>query len=286
MVFEAVLSNLWCRRLRGKCNVAGARDRAKGTVHQAGVPDDDEQRRPPHAGGATVDTMKADVFLSPSDLEALARRALLAHGASPAQAEALAASGAAAEVDGVASHGLAYVPVYCEHPCCGKVNPEAVPTVTVSGNVIRVDADAGFAHLPVRMGFERLVPLARQLGAAVMAVTQSYNCGGACLPHRGPGKAGAGCIRADQCADIDRPVGRCRACARHQSVVAGGAGRYWRRQLRHRSEFVGGSEKRGNQALPGGSAFTRRLGARLRRAAYQQRGGRARGRHHGSRRRL
>lgn len=121
--------------------------------------------------------MSTDLSLSASQIEALALRALLRAGASQDQAVALAASVAAAEADGIASHGLAYVPVYCEHLQCGKVNTAAAPSVRVQGSVVRVDADAGFAHLPIRLGFDELVPLAKQLGAAVMSVTNSYNCG-------------------------------------------------------------------------------------------------------------
>jgi (2R)-3-sulfolactate dehydrogenase (NADP+) len=121
--------------------------------------------------------MSTTILLSTQQIETLALRALTSAGAPQGQAEALAASVAAAEADGIASHGLAYVPVYCEHLRCGKVNKAAEPSVKVLGSVVRVDADAGFAHLPIQLGFEQLVPLARQLGAAVMAVSNSYNCG-------------------------------------------------------------------------------------------------------------
>jgi (2R)-3-sulfolactate dehydrogenase (NADP+) len=121
--------------------------------------------------------MTIETALSAQQIEELALRALLRAGASHEQAAALAESVSAAELDGIASHGLAYVPVYCEHLQCGKVNVAATPTMQVHGSVVRVDADAGFAHLPIRLGFEKLIPLARELGAAVMSVTNSYNCG-------------------------------------------------------------------------------------------------------------
>ena len=60
----------------------------------------------------------------------LALSALTAAGASAEQARPLAAAVAAAEADGIASHGLAYVPTYCEHLRCGKVDGKAVPVVT------------------------------------------------------------------------------------------------------------------------------------------------------------
>jgi (2R)-3-sulfolactate dehydrogenase (NADP+) len=115
--------------------------------------------------------------LTRQEIQALAARALRGSGASPLQAEALARGVAAAEADGLASHGLAYVPTYCQHLGCGKVKKDAVPQATVRGNVVRVDADSGFAHAAIELGFERMVPIAKASGIAALAVTHSYNCG-------------------------------------------------------------------------------------------------------------
>lgn len=112
-----------------------------------------------------------------SEIEALARNALVAAGARPAAAAPLAAAIAAAERDGIASHGLAYLATYCLHLECGKVNPQAEPRLETSGSVVRVDADSGFAHPAIELGFASLVPLAREFGIASLAVNNSYNCG-------------------------------------------------------------------------------------------------------------
>ncbi len=61
------------------------------------------------------------------EIEDLAQRALVAAGTSEANARPLARATAATEADGVASHGLAYVPIYCEHVRCGKVDGRAQP---------------------------------------------------------------------------------------------------------------------------------------------------------------
>jgi (2R)-3-sulfolactate dehydrogenase (NADP+) len=47
----------------------------------------------------------------------------------------------------------------------------------MEGSVVKVDAAGGFAHPAIALGFSQLVPLARTLGAAVLAVRNSYNCG-------------------------------------------------------------------------------------------------------------
>jgi (2R)-3-sulfolactate dehydrogenase (NADP+) len=118
------------------------------------------------------------VVMRVPEIEALARRALEKAGASPAAAVSLAKGIAAAEADGLASHGLAYLPTYCEHLVCGKVIGSAVPTVErTAGAMITVDAGSGFAHPAIDAGFAELVPLARAQGIAGLAIRNSYNCG-------------------------------------------------------------------------------------------------------------
>lgn len=112
-----------------------------------------------------------------AEIETLARDALAAAGASGEAAASVSCAIAAAERDGIASHGLAYLATYCLHLECGKVNPAAEPKADQAGTVVRVDADCGFAHPAIDRGFSLLVPLAREHGVAAMAVRNSYNCG-------------------------------------------------------------------------------------------------------------
>jgi (2R)-3-sulfolactate dehydrogenase (NADP+) len=116
--------------------------------------------------------------LSLEAVEDLARSALVRAGAGGAAAASLARAIAAAERDGVASHGLAYLGAYCEHLGCGKVDGAAAPRLEQSApSVFRVDAGAGFAHPAIDVGFAALVPLAREHGVAMLAIYNSYNCG-------------------------------------------------------------------------------------------------------------
>ena len=111
-------------------------------------------------------------------IEALARDALTRAGANAAAASSLARAIAAAERDGVSSHGLAYLATYCEHLGCGKVVGSAVPQLSqVAPSVMSVDAGYGFAHPAIDMGFAALVPLAREQGVALLTIRNSYNCG-------------------------------------------------------------------------------------------------------------
>ncbi len=66
-------------------------------------------------------------------VELLADQTLQACGASAFQASSLAAGVAAAERDGISSHGLVYVPAYCEHLRCWKVIGQAQPEAELPG---------------------------------------------------------------------------------------------------------------------------------------------------------
>ena len=112
------------------------------------------------------------------EIFSLAEEALIASGASAGAANSLATAVTAAERDGIRSHELIYVPIYCEHLTCGKVNVAAEPVVlSQEGSAIVVDADCGFAHPAIDIGFDELRPLAKALGCAALTVRNSYNCG-------------------------------------------------------------------------------------------------------------
>ena len=116
--------------------------------------------------------------LSLAEIEDLAFRALIAAGTSEKNARPLAVATAATEADGVASHGLAYIPIYCEHVGCGKVDGQAVPVLThPRPAALHVDAATGFAHPAIDIGFGKLMDLALEQGIAVLNIHNSYNCG-------------------------------------------------------------------------------------------------------------
>ncbi|MGX8010059.1 Ldh family oxidoreductase [Mesorhizobium sp. ORM8.1] len=116
--------------------------------------------------------------LTQARIETLACTALMRHGASETQARALAAGVAAAERDGLKSHGLMYLPTYCDHLDCGKVLGLAEPRLTrPAPAVVAVDAGNGFAHAAISAGLPQLIDAARSQGLAALAIRNSYNCG-------------------------------------------------------------------------------------------------------------
>lgn len=112
------------------------------------------------------------------DVEGLARRVLLAAGASAGAAAAVARSIRLAERDGIRSHGLLYLPIYAEHLRCGKVLGGAHPVVSrPRPAAVQVDAAHGFAHAAIDAGWPELDAAVRAQGIAALAVSRSYNCG-------------------------------------------------------------------------------------------------------------
>ena len=119
-----------------------------------------------------------DLRLSVDEIEALARRALEACAVSPENALPVARSIAAAERDGQPIVGLSYLPVYCDHAACGKVDGHAVPKLeTPAPAAIRIDAGTGFAHPALALGLPVLAAAAKRQGLAGLAVGNSYACG-------------------------------------------------------------------------------------------------------------
>ena len=116
--------------------------------------------------------------LSLEKLESLTMQALTGAGASKESASSMAKAVRAAERDGIPSHGLLYVPTYCEHVKCGKVDGNANPDVfTKLSSALLVDAKSGFAHPAIEAGFKELIPLVKASGCVCMTVSNSYNCG-------------------------------------------------------------------------------------------------------------
>lgn len=108
----------------------------------------------------------------------LAERALVASNVSPANATPVAHSIAAAERDGQKIVGLSYLPVYCDHAACGKVDGHAVPTLEMrTPTAISVDARTGFAHPAIALGLPALADAAGEAGVAALGVGNSYACG-------------------------------------------------------------------------------------------------------------
>ena len=116
--------------------------------------------------------------LSFAAIESLAHRALMGSRVNAANAALVARSIGSAERDGQAIVGLSYLPTYCDHAACGKVDGFAVPVLEqLAPAAIRVDAKTGFAHPALALGMSALAAAAQTNGVAVLSVGNSYACG-------------------------------------------------------------------------------------------------------------
>ena len=116
--------------------------------------------------------------LTLAEVETLSRKMLVASGASSLQADATARSIRDAEAEGIRTVGLSYLPTYCDHVACGKVNGSAVPAVSAPrpGTVV-VDAGLGFCHPAYEAGESDLIAAARANGVAMLTLVHSYSAG-------------------------------------------------------------------------------------------------------------
>ncbi|QJR16609.1 Ldh family oxidoreductase [Usitatibacter palustris] len=113
-----------------------------------------------------------------NDLERLMVRALEKSGATPAMAAATARALAAAELEGLASHGASRIPQYCSHLKNGRATGTAVPEVVRNGKAAcLVDAKQGLAFPACALAVSEVITRAREFGVAFAAVTNSNHFG-------------------------------------------------------------------------------------------------------------
>lgn len=113
-----------------------------------------------------------------AEVRDLARRALLRAGASESMAQATADALAAAEAEGLSSHGMARVPQYAMHLRNGRAIGAAVPVIArVRGGAILVDAREGLAFPACKLAVGEAIRRAREFGVAFAGVTNSHHFG-------------------------------------------------------------------------------------------------------------
>jgi (2R)-3-sulfolactate dehydrogenase (NADP+) len=116
--------------------------------------------------------------ISAADLERLMAAALARSGANPAMAAATARALAAAECEGISSHGASRIPQYCGHLRNGRANGAAVPEIRRGAKAAcLVDAGGGLAFEALRVAGEEALRRAREFGVAYVAVTNSNHFG-------------------------------------------------------------------------------------------------------------
>ena len=84
----------------------------------------------------------------------------------------------AAEAEGQVGHGFSRVADYAAQVQSGKIVADARPSVTRRAPAsLWIDAGCGFAFPAIDAALEAGVPVAREMGVAVMAIGNSHHCG-------------------------------------------------------------------------------------------------------------
>lgn len=112
------------------------------------------------------------------ELESLMLAALERSGATPAMARATARALAAAEMEGLGSHGASRIPQYCGHLRNGRATGTAVPRVARDSKAAAlVDAGRGLAFEACGLAVAEAIGRAKEFGVSYVAVTNSNHFG-------------------------------------------------------------------------------------------------------------
>lgn len=113
-----------------------------------------------------------------NDLTELAAHALQNAGASPAMAAATARALVAAEMAGLAGHGLSRVALYAQHVREGRAGGATEPRIVhEKGAACLIDAQGGLAYLAMELATREAIRRATEFGVAFCGVTRSHHCG-------------------------------------------------------------------------------------------------------------
>ena len=108
----------------------------------------------------------------------LAQEKLLKSGNSSENCKGIIEGIMDAELSGIKSHGFHYLPIYCNHLKIGKIKGTAKPSFEkISNSSLKINADNGFAHTAINLGFDSLFDMCSEQGIACMSIYHSYNCG-------------------------------------------------------------------------------------------------------------
>jgi (2R)-3-sulfolactate dehydrogenase (NADP+) len=128
--------------------------------------------------------------ISPTELVAIAQRALESAGANPDAAAATAQALVAMDEQGLESHGVSRVPQYAGHLKSGRVDGRAQPRVAQGrGGACVVDAADGLAYPACALAVAEAVKRAGEFGVAWASVTNSHHCGAVSYHLRPAGAA-------------------------------------------------------------------------------------------------
>ncbi|MEM8572347.1 MAG: Ldh family oxidoreductase [Pseudomonadota bacterium] len=122
--------------------------------------------------------MADPVCISIAEARDLLKAAFENSGVPAPAASSVAHALVAAEAEGQVGHGFSRLADYVAQVESGKINSGAeVKVIRRAPASLFIDADLGFAYPALDAAIEAGVPLAREMGIAVMAIGNSHHCG-------------------------------------------------------------------------------------------------------------
>jgi len=135
--------------------------------------------------------MTDTVHITLDEAVALIAAAVKSAGVSDEVAQSVARALVAAEAEGQVGHGFSRLADYVAQAKSGKINAQAEVSVSHRGpSSLFIDADLGFAYPAMEAALDTGLPLADEMGIAVMAVGNSHHCGALSVQVEKIGKAG------------------------------------------------------------------------------------------------
>lgn len=112
-----------------------------------------------------------------SEIEEVAKAAMIAHGGADWQASEVARAVARAEAFGNVICGLYYLESYCTQLASGRVDGQVEPSVSrPKPSQVVVDARFGFAQPAFTRGLPQAIEAARENGVATLAICHAHTC--------------------------------------------------------------------------------------------------------------
>ena len=117
------------------------------------------------------------IVIDANSLEAYARRAIEACGASPEDAKTVARSLVSADLVGHSSHGVVRLPYYANQVTEGSLEPSGAPTIEDAGPFTQIDGGSAFGHITGQRAVEELLEATQRAGVGIVGIRNSGHLG-------------------------------------------------------------------------------------------------------------
>src|SRR5450830_1477600 len=130
------------------------------------------------SNASTADAAQGPLYAKVEAAEAFGRRLLVAHGLSEEDAATMAGCLVRADLRGVDTHGLQFLPQYLDRVRRGLVNPKPNLVVErVTPMVGSLDGENGFGFVVATKAMEAAIDMAREFGVGIVSARRSTHFG-------------------------------------------------------------------------------------------------------------